>query len=160
MPNNKAAQTFRHASPRRDRRTSRPPSLTIVRVSPTQYRPVLPANGRTVDPKHRRIWAVLQAAMLLVGVVLVGLLLFWPEAGIALMWNFLIPIAPGLVTIAPGLWRNICPMATFHLLPQNLGITRNIRMPEWGAAALGVTSVTLLFVIVPMRRIGLNVTAR
>jgi hypothetical protein len=157
MPNNKAAQTFRHASPRHDRRTSRPPKLTIVRVSPTQYRPVLPANGRTDDPKHRRIWAVQQAAMLLVGVVLVGLLLFWPEAGIALMWNFLIPIAPGLVTIAPGLWRNICPMATFHMLPQKLGIAQNIRMPEWGAAALGLTSVILLFVIVPMRRIGLNV---
>ncbi|HTO62011.1 MAG TPA: ferredoxin [Bradyrhizobium sp.] len=95
--------------------------------------------------------------MLLVGVVLVNLLLFWPAAGIALMWNFLIPVAPGLVTIAPGLWRNICPMATFHMLPQKLGLARNMRMPPWGAAALGLTSVMLLFAVVPMRRIGLNV---
>jgi len=95
--------------------------------------------------------------MLLVGVVLVALLLFWPTAGIALMWNFLIPVAPGLVTIAPGLWRNICPMATFHMLPQKLGLARNLRMPAWGAAALSLTSVTLLFAVVPMRRIGLNV---
>jgi Pyruvate/2-oxoacid:ferredoxin oxidoreductase delta subunit len=43
------------------------------------------------------------------------------------------------------------------MLPQKLGISRNIRMPEWGAAALGLISVILLFVLVPMRRIGLNV---
>ncbi len=95
--------------------------------------------------------------MLSVGVVLIGLLLFWPAAGIALMWGFLIPVAPGLVTIAPGLWRNICPMATFHMLPQKLGIAQNRRMPEWGAAALSTVGLILLFVIVPMRRIGLNV---
>ena len=43
------------------------------------------------------------------------------------------------------------------MLPQRLGMAQNIRMPEWGAAALGLISVTLLFVVVPMRRIGLNV---
>jgi len=126
-----------------------------VRVSPTRYRPT--ANSRTVSPKERPIWLVLQTALFLVGVVLVGLLLFWPEAGIALMWFLLIPIAPALVTILPGLWRNICPMATMHMLPQKLGISRNIRMPEWGAATLAVIGMILLFVVVPMRRIGLNV---
>ncbi|WP_244425101.1 ferredoxin [Bradyrhizobium sp. STM 3843] len=99
----------------------------------------------------------LQSVMFTVGVVLVGLLLFWPAAGIGLMWNFLIPVAPALVTISPGLWRNVCPMATMHMLPQKLGISRNIRMPEWGAASLGLISVILLFIVVPMRRIGLNV---
>jgi hypothetical protein len=131
--------------------------MAVVRVSPTKYSPMLPANSRTVGPTGRRIWVALQAALLLVGVVLIGLLLFWPTAGIALMWNLLIPVAPALVTIAPGLWRNICPMATFHMLPQKLGIAQNIRMPEWGAAALAVIGMILLFVVVPMRRIGLNV---
>jgi Pyruvate/2-oxoacid:ferredoxin oxidoreductase delta subunit len=154
MQKNTANQTTRRNSSRPYR--ERQPNMA-VRVSPTRYSPILPANSRTVDPKHRPIWVTLQAVMLLVGVVLVGLLIFWPAAGIALMWNFLIPVAPGLVTIAPGLWRNICPMATFHMLPQKLGLAQNIRMPEWGAAALGLISVTLLFVVVPMRRIGLNV---
>src|SRR6185436_16477253 len=112
---------------------------------------------RTPGPKARRVWVTLQATMLLVGVVLVALLLFWPAVGIALMWNLLIPVAPALVTIAPGLWRNICPMATFHMLPQKLGIAQNLRMPDWGAAALALIGMTLLFVVVPMRRIGLNV---
>jgi hypothetical protein len=43
------------------------------------------------------------------------------------------------------------------MLPHKLGIAQNIRMPEWGAAALSLIGMILLFVVVPMRRIGLNV---
>jgi hypothetical protein len=157
MRKNTADQTFGDVSSWQYRQISLRPDVGVVRVLPTKYCPVLPANSRTVDPRARRIWLTLQAAMLSVGVVLIGLLLFWPDLGIALMWNLLIPVAPALVTIAPGLWRNICPMATFHMLPQKLGIAQNIRMPEWGAAALGLIGMILLFVVVPMRRIGLNV---
>jgi len=159
MLNNRANQSSRHDFVRQHRRQYRKASPTdmAIHVSPARYRPSPSAGSRSVGPKGRRVWLTLQAGMLAVGVALVNLLLFWPAVGIALMWNLIIPIAPALVTISPGLWRNICPMATFHMLPQKLGISRNIRMPEWGAAALGMTSVILLFAVVPMRRIGLNV---
>lgn len=157
MQKNAADRSLRHDSSWQYREARPQLKMAAVRVSPTKYSPISPANSRTVSPKHRPIWVALQSALLLVGVVLVGLLLFWPAAGIALLWNLLIPAAPALVTIAPGLWRNICPMATFHMLPQKLGIAQNIRMPEWGAAALGLIGMILLFVVVPMRRIGLNV---
>jgi hypothetical protein len=127
-----------------------------VRVSPTTYSAGPAAGSRTVSPEARRVWVGLQAAMFVTGIVLVWLLLFRPAIGLALMWNLLIPVAPALVTMAPGLWRNVCPMATMHMLPQKLGIGQSIKMPEWGAAALSATSVVLLFLIVPMRRIGLN----
>lgn len=156
MQKNSAKQSFRHDSSWQ-RQEASPQANLAIRVSSTKYSPRLPANSRTVTPEGRHVWVSLQAGMLLVGVVLIGLLLFWPAVGIALMWNLIIPIAPALVTIAPGLWRNICPMATFHMLPQKLGIAQNIRMPEWGAATLSLVGVTLLFIVVPMRRIGLNV---
>jgi len=146
---------FRHNSALQDREASPQPG-TIVRISPTKYSRTLPANSRTVGPKERIIWVILQAVLLLVGVALVGLLLFWQDAGLALMWYLLIPSAPALVAIAPGAWRNICPMATVHMLAQKVGIARNMRMPEWGAATLGWISTILLFVIVPTRHIGLN----
>jgi hypothetical protein len=155
MLNNRAHQSSRHDFSRQYRKPV--PIDMAIRVSPARYRPASSAGSRTVGPKGRRVWLTLQAGMLAVGVALVNLLLIWPAVGIALMWNLIIPIAPALVTISPGLWRNICPMATFHMLPQKLGISRNIRMPEWGAATLGVISVILLFIVVPMRRIGLNV---
>lgn len=156
MQNNSARQSVKYESPRH-RRESFSQANMAVRVSPTRYSPGSAGTSRTVSPKSRRVWVTLQSVMFTVGVVLVGLLLFWPAAGIGLMWNFLIPVAPALVTISPGLWRNVCPMATMHMLPQKLGISRNIRMPEWGAASLGLISVILLFIVVPMRRIGLNV---
>src|SRR5690348_9035887 len=115
MAKHRANRSFRQDPWQGYRDTPPRPRLALVRVAPTRSRPVLPAGSRTPSPKARRVWLALQATMLIVGVVLVGLLLFWPPAGIALMWNFLIPVAPGLVTIAPGLWRNICPMATFHM---------------------------------------------
>jgi hypothetical protein len=157
MRKNSANQRFRQDPSWQYREASPRSNAAVVRVSPTRYSPGLAANSRTVGPKARPVWLALQAGMLLVGVALIGLLLFWPAAGIAVMWNLLIPVAPALVTIAPGLWRNICPMATFHMLPQKLGIAQNIRMPEWGAAALSLIGIVLLFVVVPMRRIGLNV---
>jgi hypothetical protein len=131
--------------------------MAVVRVSPTTRNPKLPAGSRTVSATARPIWTALQATLLLAGTALIGLLLFWPDAGLALMWNLVIPAVPALVTIAPGLWRNICPMATFHMLPQKLGIARNMRMPVWGAATLSLIGMTLLFVVVPMRHLGLNV---
>jgi len=148
---------YRRASSLRDQVASPEPDVIVVRILPTKYSPRLPADSRTIGPKERIVWTVLQAALLLVGVALFGLLVFWPDLGLVLFWSLLIPVAPALVTVAPGLWRNICPMATVHWLPHKLGLAKNMRMPEWGASVLGLISIILLFVIVPMRHLGLNV---
>ena len=70
-------------------------------------------NGRNLSPFARALWYAAQYLLLLGGLALVWLLMARPAVGIAIMWNILIPAAPALVTILPGLWRNICPMATF-----------------------------------------------
>lgn len=113
-------------------------------------------DKRTLSPGGRVIWNILQAALLLFGVVLVGLLVFWPEVGIKVMWDVLIPAAPFLVTVAPGLWRNICPMATFGLLPRRFGFSLQVIMPRNCTAVLGVLSMVALFLIVPLRHVMLN----
>jgi hypothetical protein len=79
-----------------------------------------------------------------------------PAVGIAVMWNILIPAAPALVTILPGLWRNICLVATFSLLPRRFGLSRRRKMREQLAAWLGLASAVALFAIVPFRHISLN----
>ena len=86
-----------------------------------------------------------------------GLLLIDPPTGIAILWNILIPAAPALVTVAPGLWRNICPMSTFSLLPLQLGLSLRGKMPQWLAAGLALLSVIALFAIVPLRHVLLDV---
>ncbi len=114
-------------------------------------------NGRNLSPRARAFWNAAQFVLLAVGAALVWLLAFRPAAGIAIMWNIFIPAAPALVTLVPGLWRNICPMATFNLLPRRLGLSRRWKMPERLAAWLGLVSVAALFAIVPLRHICLNI---
>ena len=92
----------------------------------------------------------------MVGVLLVALLLFWPEIGLHILWNILIPLAPALIVVAPGLWRNICPMATLSLLPHRIGISRQGSLTRRMAAYLGMASFVALFLIVPLRHLSLD----
>jgi hypothetical protein len=113
-------------------------------------------NGRNLSPRARAFWNAAQILLLAAGGTLVWLLVFQPAVGIAIMWNIFIPAAPALVTLLPGLWRNICPMATISLLPRKLGLSQRRKMPERLAAWLGLLSVIALFAIVPLRHISLN----
>ena len=40
------------------------------------------------------------------------------------MWKVVIPLLPLLFLVAPGLWRNICPLAASNQTPRALGITQ------------------------------------
>ncbi len=101
-------------------------------------------------------WQTAQYTVLFAGVALVAALLFQPEVGLLILWNVLIPIAPALIVIAPGLWRNICPMATFSLLPRRMGISRRKILSHRMAALLSATGLIALLLIVPLRHVVLN----
>ena len=101
-------------------------------------------------------WKGVQYLALLGGVALVATLVTRPALGLDILWNGLIPAAPALIVIAPGLWRNICPMATFSLLPRRLGISMRSRLSHRSAAILGAASLTALLLIVPLRHLSLN----
>lgn len=144
---------------RSDPRMSSQPAVSApVPARNARPRAQLPATlPNALTAKERRYWRIAQYVMLAVGFALVALLQFAPEIGIKIMWNVIIPVAPALVTLAPGLWRNICPMSTFSLLPRRFGLSFRIKMPNWLHATLGVISVTALFLIVPLRHTSLNI---
>jgi hypothetical protein len=102
------------------------------------------------------LWRGGQNIVLVAGIFLVGLLLFSPPIGLAVMWNVLIPTAPALIVVAPGLWRNVCPMATFSLLPRRWGLSHERSPSRWMGGALGIASVLMLALIVPLRHLSLN----
>ena len=68
----------------------------------------------------RNAWLSLQLVLWLIGALVVALLLVKPYWGLNLFWNLIIPIAPALLVLIPGVWRNICPMASTALLPKKL----------------------------------------
>lgn len=116
-------------------------------------------SKQVLSAKSLAYWRAAQYGVLLLGVALLVTLFFRPDIGLNIMWNGLIPIAPALVVIAPGLWRNICPMATLSLLPHRIGISRRRMLPRRWAAVLSLIGIAALFVIVPLRHISLDTNA-
>jgi hypothetical protein len=104
-------------------------------------------------------WRGAQYLLLLAGMLLIALLNYYPAVGLAIMWNILIPLVPALVVLAPGVWRNLCPMATVSLLPRHLGFSRRKVLPPQWAGVLTLTSLGALFIIVPLRHPLLNTNA-
>jgi hypothetical protein len=99
---------------------------------------------------------VLQYVFFAVGVVILGTLFLKPALGLHLLWNVLIPVAPALLVLAPGVWRNVCPMGTASLLPYHLKLSARKSVPRSAQRAMFATAVLLLLVIVPLRHVVLD----
>lgn len=101
-------------------------------------------------------WKIIQAIFWLTGISLWLCLLIKPALGITLFWNVLIPIAPALLVIATGIWRNICPLATTSLLPDKLGFSKRKKLSASQKAILNLIAIILLFLIIPLRHVLFN----
>ena len=75
------------------------------------------------------VWQVLRIVMLaFILIVSVGLF-FSPERSLPIFWGILVPILPLLLVIAPGLWRQVCPMAFANQIPRMFGFSKNRDLP-------------------------------
>lgn len=101
-------------------------------------------------------WKTIQILLWLIGVTIVGLLIVKPDLGILLFWNLLIPIAPAIVVIIPGVWRNICPMSSTALLLTKLGLSKQKKLSTNNSGMLFAIGVIALILIVPLRHLLLN----
>src|SRR5215210_5435109 len=76
-------------------------------------------------------WPFVRLAVLAAVGGIVALLLAEPKTGLLVFWGLVVPAIPLTFMLAPGLWRNVCPMATANQLPRVLGITRARPLPRW-----------------------------
>lgn len=109
-----------------------------------------------IRPPHLRAWRVVQSVVLAGAGVLWLSLWFAPDAGLTILWNVIIPVAPALFVVAAGLWRNICPLATLSMVPRRAGISQRRRVSPAVQAWLQLVGVLLLLLIVPLRRVSLD----
>src|SRR6185503_12128057 len=70
-----------------------------------------------------------------------------------IFWGIVVPLLPILFFVAPGFWRNVCPMATLNQLPRVLGFTRALTMPKWFREYGYVIGIALFLLIVPARKL-------
>ena len=100
-----------------------------------------------------QLWKSLQAIVWSLGLLILLALFFAPEVGTDALWNVLIPIAPFLLVFSPGIWRNICPLGTTSLLPRYSNTSQRKVVTPRGRKVLGILSLLLLFLIVPLRHV-------
>lgn len=79
-----------------------------------------------------------------------------PTLGLRLFWATYVPVLPLLFLIAPGIWRNICPMASLNQIPRTLGFTRGLTLPPRVQQYTPLISAGLFLLIVPLRRVVLD----
>ncbi|MSQ71204.1 MAG: 2Fe-2S iron-sulfur cluster binding domain-containing protein [Betaproteobacteria bacterium] len=130
-----------------------PPSLEIA--SPSEvFINYTRLPQRIPDP----VWMLLRLVVLGLTFAEIGLLFTHPELGLRLFWGVVVPCLPALFAIAPGLWRQLCPMAFVNQLPRILGFGRALTLPSrlrfWSyAIAIGV-----LVSMISIRSLVLNQT--
>ena len=64
------------------------------------------------------VWQLLRVCSLIGALVVVLLLIAVPDTGLFVMWKVVIPLLPLLFMTAPGLWRNLCPLAASNQMPR------------------------------------------
>ena len=79
-------------------------------------------------------------------------------AALILFWGVLVPVLPLVFLVAPGSWRNVCPLAALNQGSRNLGISRAATPPGWFADYGYVIGTALLVGIVLGRNIWFNST--
>jgi len=120
----------------------------------------VPAGADTEFPNYTRlpaylpqaVWHALRVAAVAAAAGLAAVLLWRPEFGLVLVWGLVIPLAPIVFLVAPGLWRNVCPLAALNQLPRLAGFTRGLvqtpRLMEYAY----VIGMALLLVLVAARK--------
>ncbi len=97
------------------------------------------------------LWWALRVVVLAAAVALAVLLLLNPPLGLTLFWKLAIPLVPALLVIAPGLWRQVCPMATMNQIPRLAGWQRPRDLPHWAKASAFGIAVALFVGAVSLR---------
>ncbi|NUM43657.1 MAG: FAD-dependent oxidoreductase [Anaerolineales bacterium] len=100
---------------------------------PAESLPVFP-NYLQLRSRSRipaRLWAWLRGGSVVALLAMVVLLLIRPETGLFVFWRVTVPVLPLVFWIAPGIWRNICPLAAVNQTPRLFKFTRGWTVPAW-----------------------------
>jgi NADPH-dependent 2,4-dienoyl-CoA reductase/sulfur reductase-like enzyme/ferredoxin len=103
-----------------------------------------------------RAWWGVRIGSLLASLVVAALLIVSPSDGLFVMWKIVIPLLPLLFLVAPGVWRNLCPLAASNQTPRVLGLTRGLTPPTWFKEYGYVVAIALFVLFVIGRKAGLD----
>jgi nitrite reductase (NADH) large subunit len=143
-----------------------PPPLPVVAAAPspasqwwgrilgTSARPGEPLFPAYTEMRTRvplPVWHAVRIGSVLAYLALCVTLFIRPAGGQFWFFKVIVPLLPILFFTAPGLWRNICPLAASNQAPRVLGFTRAFTPPEWLRRYGTAISIFLFFGITSTR---------
>jgi hypothetical protein len=96
---------------------ARPPSALsrfwaqVLGTEPRPGEPLFPAYTEMRSRVSLPVWHAVRIASVLAYVALCIALFIRPAGGLFVFFKVIVPLLPILFFVAPGLWRNICPLA-------------------------------------------------
>ena len=117
-------------------------------------------NYMDVKPKvPHQIWIMLRIISTLSLLTLIIILMISAHTGLFIFWGLCVPMLPLVFFVAPGLWRNVCPLASTSQLPRELGFTKSLPAAKWIKHYGYFFSIVLGFILIPARHIIFNQNA-
>ncbi len=102
------------------------------------------------------VWNAIRVGSVGFALGLILILFVRPDIGLRIFWGVIIPTAPLLFFVAPGVWRNICPMAALNQTPRLFNFTRRMTAPKWFQEYGYVIAIAIFLIIVPNRKVLFN----
>ena len=150
-----------------------PPVPVVVGPSPLrQWRDrvlgITTKPGQPVFPNYmeirRRIpipvWNAIRVVSVCAYIALCVGLFVRPAGGLFWFFKVVVPLLPITFFVAPGLWRNVCPLAASNQAPRVLGFTRGFTPPQWLRSYGYIVAIVLFFGITSARLAVFNAGAR
>jgi nitrite reductase (NADH) large subunit len=128
----------------------------VLGIDPTGRRELFPAYTEIPDKVPLRVWQLIRAGSVLAYLAVIVTLFVRPADGLFIFFKIIVPLWPALFFVAPGVWRNICPLAASNQIPRIAGFTREGTAPGWLARNGFLIAATLFFGIVGARIAGLD----
>jgi nitrite reductase (NADH) large subunit len=118
--------------------------------------PLFPNYMQMTPRVPRRVWDALRVLSVVAALALCVSLLVSARVGLFIFWGLVIPLLPLLFFVAPGFWRNICPLAASNQTPRRFGFTRGRALHPTVRAYGFLVPVVLFLGLVPARKVLFN----
>ncbi|MFH5210698.1 FAD-dependent oxidoreductase [Antrihabitans sp. NCIMB 15449] len=128
----------------------------VLGIDPTGERELFPAYTDLPKKIPLPVWQALRVISIGCFLTVIVLLFVRPAAGLFLFFGVIVPVLPALFLVAPGLWRNICPLAATNQIPRVFGFTRALNPPDWLRNRGYLVAMALFFGIAGSRLAGLD----
>ena len=128
----------------------------VLGIDRTGERELFPAYTDLPSRVPLPVWQAIRIGSVVAYFAVVTTLFVRPAAGLFLFFGIVVPLLPALFLVAPGLWRNICPLAAANQTPRVLGFGRALNPPGWLRNRGFLIAMALFFGIAGSRLAGLD----